>query len=247
MKLWGILSLLSSVAVACDSRPTNSVDKTPAKSFKDLTTEVVTGKSLVAIPRQWSAQDMTQGRNPDIRSSTLSTTLEMPSVPVSSRARASPGEMKSPSYREPVKKLGNRSVNGANILFRKRRSSSGNKAAGNFKRQINHLKKMKCKPYRKKVSVTALLNEASDHLDKVLYPLVIAVKRCNESFSYCGDNLGRENGKCVSAKNKTVKYTIRYIDKNNQSGYFKLPVDADTKCHCSSDIVESSSTIMDRQ
>ncbi|KAK8732204.1 hypothetical protein OTU49_007240 [Cherax quadricarinatus] len=114
------------------------------------------------------------------------------------------------------------------------RKSGKSAAEKAFKLEVKQLKKMKCKPRLVKVYVADELGETSDYHDKWLFPEVLAVKRCSASYSYCGDNLGRDTKICATTTHKMKNFTIRYLENNNSNNfeYFKLPIKVDSKCDC---------------
>ncbi|KAG7163217.1 putative PDGF/VEGF domain-containing protein 1 [Homarus americanus] len=99
-------------------------------------------------------------------------------------------------------------------------------------RQMKKLKKMKCKPYLKMMYVKDLMEETDERKDRLVVPEVVAVKRCDESCSYCGNNLGQVRAKCTATKKRNRMYTVRYLDDNDNWKYMKFPVMVDSKCQC---------------
>ncbi|KAG7162917.1 Placenta growth factor-like [Homarus americanus] len=97
-------------------------------------------------------------------------------------------------------------------------------------RQMKQVKKLKCKPYRKKVYVRDKVQDERN--DEELFPHVVVVKRCDNSCSFCGDSKGRELLNCVAIKTKMKKFTIYYEDEQKQRHYSELYLKQDMKCGC---------------
>ncbi|XP_042889227.1 uncharacterized protein LOC122264421 [Penaeus japonicus] len=102
---------------------------------------------------------------------------------------------------------------------------------------IQQLQSMDCKPHLHKVRVMDLvvrvLDPTDEKLDKQFKPSFLPVWRCNETLSYCGDNLGMDHGRvCKPVRSTNKSFTVQYEGKR---GLRNMNVSAEVHldCQCS--------------
>ncbi|KAK8732200.1 hypothetical protein OTU49_007236, partial [Cherax quadricarinatus] len=191
MQLRALLSLLTLGSVACEFGHKSSATGGPAKQLASDVAEITNseGKGSASFMHKTSVKGVVHERNPATSGSAQFLMLNPFYVPMTPTATASPSVSTPPINPRSARQLDKRLTNDGNTSSYI--SSSFNIRDGRkFKRQITQLKKMKCKPHFRKVYVRDVLAESSDHLDKRLFPQVVAVKRCCASCSYCGNNVG---------------------------------------------------------
>lgn len=116
-----------------------------------------------------------------------------------------------------------------------------------IRKQVNALKRMKCKPIFQKVSTYDHIPDYHEYheLDRYeIFPQVLAVKKCNESCSYCHPKNGEFAGQrrkqgmeevmsCQVAKAEIKNYAIRAKDlETGKVSYFHIPLENDIGCEC---------------
>ncbi|KAG7175572.1 putative PDGF/VEGF domain-containing protein 3 [Homarus americanus] len=106
-------------------------------------------------------------------------------------------------------------------------------AEKSIKRQVKHLQEMGCQPIRQKFYVKDMLGPESKLHDYQLYPNVFSVKRCVNSFSYCGDTLGEETSSCLPVNGTVKKKQFKvYYSKDDKKQYSRMKLDIHRKCEC---------------
>lgn len=105
------------------------------------------------------------------------------------------------------------------------------KAWKSFKKQIDLLKKLKCKPKNIKIPVRPFISGYNDILDMDPHPEVVVVKRCEDACSYCGNPLGFENQVCKPEIEKNKTFFIFYQSRRGQ-GIHKVRIPVHKKCMC---------------
>lgn len=109
-------------------------------------------------------------------------------------------------------------------------SADGHKKA--LQKQLKNLQKMKCAPKHQKFEVRNLLEADNELIDKHLLTNVVAIKRCDDTCTYCGSRSGYEVKKCKPVKIKKKKFAVIYLAENGQreQAYFKA--DEHKRCSC---------------
>lgn len=105
-------------------------------------------------------------------------------------------------------------------------------ASKGVQKQINQLKKLKCRPTKQKLNIRGLLPSHSELLDLNFFPKVVMLKRCDESCSYCGSNLGVETKTCQPAKTKKKKYYVYHYNTTGDKVYDFFKAEEHVRCGC---------------
>lgn len=104
-----------------------------------------------------------------------------------------------------------------------------------LKQQKIDLDKMKCEP---KLSVVQVEGELEFHdplADEDFFPKVVAINRCSEAFSFCGNAaMGMPVGECQPVKIKKRRISASYI-KGSQMVSQEVLVNEHMACECKSE------------
>lgn len=112
------------------------------------------------------------------------------------------------------------------------RSVSSPKKEAKIERQLKRLKKMACQPVLKKVYVLQELAEYNELIDKRLLTNVVAIRRCDDSCSYCGTDKGLEVKRCQKAKWRRKRFHVIYFDDNGRRHHSHFRAEEHTQCEC---------------
>ncbi|KAG7155465.1 putative PDGF/VEGF domain-containing protein 4 [Homarus americanus] len=82
--------------------------------------------------------------------------------------------------------------------------------------QVKELQDMGCKPVMQKVLVVDLLDETDDLIEMLyFYPQAVAVRRCVEDCSFCGNNHGKIKGRCVASSREEKTFVVTYYENTS--------------------------------
>lgn len=112
------------------------------------------------------------------------------------------------------------------------RSVSSAKREAKIQRQLKRLWKMACEPVLKKVYVKQELAEYNELIDKRLLTNVVAIRRCDDSCSYCGTSSGMESERCQKAKWRRKRFLVIYFDDNGRRRHSHFKAEEHTECEC---------------
>ncbi|KAG7161881.1 putative PDGF/VEGF domain-containing protein 2 [Homarus americanus] len=104
-------------------------------------------------------------------------------------------------------------------------------------KQVEELQELGCQPVLKKVKVTDLLDPADDLVDMIMfYPHAVAVRRCDEDCSYCGNNHGSIRGHCIATASEKKSFVVAYYDLSlpPKKHHRMMTAIVHTKCSCKS-------------
>lgn len=115
-----------------------------------------------------------------------------------------------------------------------------NKARKGVEKQMKQLKKLKCKPRQQKLVVKDVLSADNDVKDADFWPQVVVVKRCDDSCSYCGDDIGVETKRCVPSKTKTKMFYLAQYDDQGNRHYTHFKTQEHLRCSCTTATADNS-------
>lgn len=101
--------------------------------------------------------------------------------------------------------------------------------------QKEKLESLGCKPVYQVVNIIDHLKEHDDLHDKMFFPQVVAVKRCIESFGFCGHHtLGKTEGRCLPDPEgeEVLRVSLFHIVGGNRN-YREMVIKEHSSCKCS--------------
>ncbi|XP_037784310.1 uncharacterized protein LOC119580305 [Penaeus monodon] len=98
--------------------------------------------------------------------------------------------------------------------------------------QLSLLQNMECEPKFLKFRVLDLLPPHNDLSDKKLLTNVVAVRRCSDSCSFCGNRKGNEIRKCQPTKKNMALVPVIYYDTDGQRRYTHFKTEEHLECEC---------------
>ncbi|CAL4145868.1 unnamed protein product [Meganyctiphanes norvegica] len=102
--------------------------------------------------------------------------------------------------------------------------------------QQKDLDSMACKPMLHKEHVAKYIDPKDNLLDHhhLYYPWVVGVLRCDSTCSYCGNEIGQEEKKClpVSDKIQQKHFVVANFSKDGEKKYRRVKMEEHTECHC---------------
>lgn len=113
-----------------------------------------------------------------------------------------------------------------------RSAPSPSQKEAKIRKQLKRLQKMACEPVLKKVYVKQELAEYNDLIDKRLLTNVVAIKRCDDSCSFCGSEKGLESMRCQKAQWKKRRFHVIYFDDNGQRRHAHFKAEEHSQCEC---------------
>lgn len=107
------------------------------------------------------------------------------------------------------------------------------KHIANIKQQVKDLQFLGCKPMLKKVRLTELLDPHDTLPDSILFfPQAVAVRRCIEDCSFCGNLGGTVTGVCLPVTKEEKTFSVAYIDHSLKRQHRQMSVEEHTECAC---------------
>lgn len=100
-----------------------------------------------------------------------------------------------------------------------------------WKNNIRILNIMACTPRLTKVYVKSLLKASDGRKDYTLIPSVIPVPRCNDSYSFCGDDDGIVSGTCQPGNVTEAEFLVKYYPAG-QPVFFNVTCQVHSTCEC---------------
>lgn len=102
-----------------------------------------------------------------------------------------------------------------------------------IRRQNNILKNLTCEPKAMAVSVSSITDFSNDVTDKTYFPQVVAVNRCLQDCSFCGNHFtGEKTGTCVPDETGNHTVVVSYKGEGGRQLIQKIPVLEHKTCKC---------------
>lgn len=98
--------------------------------------------------------------------------------------------------------------------------------------QLSLLQNMECEPKFLKFRVLDLLPPHNDLSDKMLLTNVVAIQRCSDSCSFCGNSKGNEVTRCQATRKNMAVVPVIYYDTDGQRRYTHFKTEEHLECDC---------------